>query len=77
MKAKAATCVERGRFKEQTIVRFGASTPCTNEQGCGSLWRLAVVLLLTGYLLVAHGCHGDEDNELLGLAPALSETAGR
>jgi hypothetical protein len=23
-----------------------------------------IALLLGGYLLVAHGCHGDEDNEL-------------
>jgi hypothetical protein len=25
----------------------------------------AAFLLLAGYLLFAHGCHGDEDNELL------------
>jgi hypothetical protein len=31
------------------------------------LWRwitAAALLLLGGYLLFAHGCHGDEDNEL-------------
>src|SRR5437879_3414847 len=28
-------------------------------------WGWLAVLLLGGYLLFAHGCHGDEDNELL------------
>jgi hypothetical protein len=33
----------------------------------------AAALLLAGYLLFAHGCHGDEDNELLArLGDALS-----
>jgi hypothetical protein len=33
----------------------------------------AAALLLAGYLLFAHGCHGDEDNELFaGLADALA-----
>ena len=27
-------------------------------------WRYVALLLLGGYLLFAHGCHGDEDNEL-------------
>jgi hypothetical protein len=26
--------------------------------------RLATLLLLGGYLLFSHGCHGDEDNEI-------------
>ncbi len=31
----------------------------------GRRWRLwPVVLLLAGYALFCHGCHGDEDNEL-------------
>lgn len=28
------------------------------------LWRYGPALLLAGYLLLAHGCHGDEDTEL-------------
>jgi hypothetical protein len=37
------------------------------ERGGGvlRLWKLATVLAVAGYLLFAHGCHGDEDNELL------------
>ena len=42
-------------------------------------WGLGILLLLGGYLLFAHGCHGDEDNELLvrrkprlSAAPALA-----
>ena len=27
-------------------------------------WRYGLALALGGYLLFAHGCHGDEDNEL-------------
>jgi hypothetical protein len=27
-------------------------------------WKLAALVLLTGYFLFCHGCHGDEDNEL-------------
>jgi hypothetical protein len=27
-------------------------------------WLCLVLLLLTGFLIFAHGCHGDEDNEL-------------
>ncbi|HZT81974.1 MAG TPA: hypothetical protein VFA26_17240 [Gemmataceae bacterium] len=33
--------------------------------------RWAFLLLLAGYLLFCHGCHGDEDNELFALARAL------
>lgn len=43
----------------------------------GMVWHLAkvaVLLLLAGYLLFAHGCHGDEDSELLNFFP---ETACR
>jgi len=29
-----------------------------------SIWTLVVFLLLSGFLLFAHGCHGDEDTEL-------------
>jgi hypothetical protein len=29
---------------------------------------VAAMMLLAGYLVFAHGCHGDEDNELLALA---------
>jgi hypothetical protein len=28
------------------------------------LLRVAVLIMLSGFLLLAHGCHGDEDNEL-------------
>jgi hypothetical protein len=34
------------------------------------LWRFGLALLLAGGLLVAHGCHGDEDNELFGAVAA-------
>jgi len=29
--------------------------------------KFLVVLLLAGWIVFAHGCHGDEDNELFGL----------
>jgi hypothetical protein len=27
-------------------------------------WKAALFVLVAGFLLFAHGCHGDEDNEL-------------
>jgi hypothetical protein len=34
-------------------------------------WGWLAVLLLGGYLLFAHGCHGDEDNELIAGSSGL------
>src|SRR5262249_49728113 len=40
-------------------------------------WRYAAALLLGGYLLFAHGCHGDEDTELFARAlQSAGATAG-
>ena len=37
-----------------------------------------VVLLLAGYALFCHGCHGDEDNELfLQMAHRVAEQVAR
>ncbi len=33
-------------------------------------WRWAAALVLGGYLLFAHGCHGDEDSELFAVRRA-------
>jgi hypothetical protein len=33
--------------------------------GLSGIWPFAILLLLAGFLLFAHGCHGDEDTELL------------
>jgi hypothetical protein len=44
--------------------------PC-RPGGQTDLWarvfRLAIPMLIAGFLLFAHGCHGDEDNELLAI----------
>ena len=32
--------------------------------GFSVIWPFAILLLLAGFLLFAHGCHGDEDTEL-------------
>jgi hypothetical protein len=49
--------------------------PEKNQQ-CGPVWvRAVVTALLVGYLLFAHGCHGDEDNELLDALPAVQGVA--
>jgi hypothetical protein len=45
-------------------------------QRCAPIWaRVAVVVLLAGYVLFAHGCHGDEDNELFDALPAIQGAA--
>lgn len=40
------------------------SPPARDQGAPGRGWLLWPMLLLLGYLLFAHGCHGDEDNEL-------------
>jgi hypothetical protein len=35
-----------------------------SEPATGRGWLWLPMALLLGYLLFAHGCHGDEDNEL-------------
>ena len=40
-------------------------------------WALVGLMVLGGYLLFAHGCHGDEDNELFArLREAVAMRAG-
>lgn len=42
------------------------------RRGFGLLWSYgACYLLLVGFLVFAHGCHGDEDNELFALCVAI------
>ncbi len=55
-----------------TVARDAARTD--PPRGWGG-WALAAAgaLLLGGYLLFCHGCHGDVDNELF--APANQRTA--
>lgn len=36
----------------------------TERSVASDMVKLAEWLLLAGYILIAHGCHGDEDNEL-------------
>ena len=38
-------------------------------------WRYVAALLLGGYLLFAHGCHGDEDNELFAAGSRIGVAA--
>jgi hypothetical protein len=50
-------------------------TACTNvkkKPRCETVWvRVVALAFLVGYLLFAHGCHGDEDTELLDKIPAV------
>jgi hypothetical protein len=55
--------------------------PRTNrpEEGQGGgkgRWQWIVFLLLAGFLLFAHGCHGDEDNELFAWIRAACSWLG-
>ena len=52
-----------------TGLREDRSAPAAAAAGvCRFLARYGLALLLAGYLLFAHGCHGDEDNELFTAA---------
>ena len=53
------------------------SVRCSSLKRRGWLYGL-LVLLLAGYLLFCHGCHGDEDTELFaptGAAPPSAAAA--
>lgn len=39
--------------------------------------RVAVLILASAFLIFAHGCHGDEDNELFALVRQVSEGCRR
>jgi hypothetical protein len=48
---------------------YGSRSLATSERPSSRLdaahfWKTLLLLLLTGLLIFAHGCHGDEDNEL-------------
>jgi hypothetical protein len=46
-----------------------AATPGTRL--CRLLARYGLALVLAGYVLFAHGCHGDDDNELFTAASVV------
>src|SRR5438034_8075882 len=64
-----------------------ATCPTSRESSCSRTagvpaalraWRpWAVLLLLAGYLLFCHGCHGDEDNELFTAFDEVDVTGRR
>ena len=42
------------------------------------LWiRWAGLILLAGYLLFSHGCHGEEDNELFAVMQSFASVSQR
>jgi hypothetical protein len=47
--------------------RQPGGVPAGQTELWASVFRLAIPLLIAGFLLFAHGCHGDEDNELLAI----------
>jgi hypothetical protein len=69
--------------REQRYFKSTAARPASEQQPCfGNQCRLfharwagpAAFILLAGYLLFAHGCHGDQDNELFGVVSRLATT---
>jgi len=54
--------VEPRTSKKAAAVDRGPTAAAS--EGIGERRYCWPLLLLTGYLLFAHGCHGDEDNEL-------------
>jgi hypothetical protein len=51
-------------LEHQARPLFRPRPPDAPEPARRGWWRYGVALALAGYLLFAHGCHGDEDNEL-------------
>lgn len=66
---------------QQPRSRFVSTTPdnCHDGEGAkrkptGVRWPfLGALLLLAGYLLFCHGCHGDEDEDLFTTSSFLVE----
>ncbi len=56
-------------------VRAGDVPPSPGRARSPFGWRWFAALLLGGYLIFAHGCHGDEDNELLAATGLRSRLA--
>jgi hypothetical protein len=57
-------------------LRLSGPKPAKPQTAAGKGIRFLAWLLLAGWLLVAHGCHGDEDNELFAqLSAALASAA--
>jgi hypothetical protein len=52
-----------------TLTLLAASRSLTIAKSCK--WWLVVAL--AGMLVVAHGCHGNEDHELISLAAAVAK----
>jgi hypothetical protein len=52
------------RFAPAREYRNGNHSVGAKRQAASGLWLWAILLLLSGLLLFAHGCHGDEDTEL-------------
>src|SRR6266404_4325230 len=64
----------------RTSRRFGVPIPgrAPIPSSRGRRWIYATaVLVLGGYFLFAHGCHGDEDNELFAAHVAFSRAPHR
>jgi hypothetical protein len=52
-----------GRFRTRELPREQVPADDASPAPCRAFSLLATVVL-AGYLLFAHGCHGDEDTEL-------------
>jgi hypothetical protein len=73
------TVVERYEVLGRPKRKRGDARPCLRfgllKQEQIASWRRwrwwAIVLILGGYLLFCHGCHGDEDTELRALSSSF------
>jgi hypothetical protein len=67
-----ATCNRPRHDSSRWNLALPKRSPRTPVWRSGWIYGL-VFLLLGGYLLFAHGCHGDEDNELFANLKSLVE----
>jgi hypothetical protein len=80
VRAHASIQVNRWRHHMNSDIRaanlrnleLSGPSPITNPS---FLLRVTAMIMLSGFLLLAHGCHGDEDNELF--ARIISIVTGR
>jgi hypothetical protein len=69
--------IHRNRWRSPTS-KWDVERPdvCSHAERGNKMWqpwiRWAGLILLGGYLLFSHGCHGDEDNELFGAMQTIA-----
>jgi hypothetical protein len=77
MNATVPTVPSKQYRKKQPAFRCDISQPLVLEPDeARTSWRFLAALVIAGYLLFCHGCHGDEDTEPFAALAVRTIAAG-